>query len=275
MLLRQPVVHGRFYPASPDGLARETAAYLADSQGQAPKKPWGVMLPHAGYMYCGKVIGKTLSGVELAQRLIVLCPNHTGRGAQLGVWPSGAWLLPGGSVPVDETLAHELCNSGGGYEADTASHFGEHSIEVILPFLRALAGDKLKGVVPVCVGTRNPKILERAGLCLASVLARPENSDAGLVISSDMNHYENEKRTLEKDNLALACALGADPDALLATVAREKISMCGAAPLALALYAAHALGKLSVELAAHDTSASASGDYDRTVGYAGLRIFLN
>ena len=274
MLLRQPVVNGRFYPGRPDELAAEIAAFMGAPTKDAPKRPWAVMLPHAGYIYCGKVIGQTLSGCELAPRLVVLCPNHTGRGAPLGVWPAGAWLEPQGPVPVDAALARELCESGGGFEADTSSHLDEHSIEVILPFLQGLAGEKLQGIVPVCVGTQNPKILARAGAALAEILKRPENADVGLVVSSDMNHYENEKRTLEKDNLALERALAADPDGLLATVAREKISMCGAGPLALALYAAKALGGLSVELVAHDTSASASGDSTHTVGYAGLRMYL-
>ena len=90
-----------------------------------------------------------------------------------------------------------------------------------------------------------------------------------------MNHYESEKRTLEKDNMALESALAADPDTLLETVAREEISMCGAGPLALALYAGQALGKLDVDLVAHDTSARASGDTEHTVGYAGLRLYLD
>ncbi len=277
MLLRQPVAHGRFYPGRPDDLARETSEYLAACAPaeKDSRKPWAVMLPHAGYIFCGNIIGKTLAGTELAPRLVVLCPNHTGRGQVLGVWPSGAWLDPCGTVAVDENLAAQLIRSGGGFTADTNSHLLEHSIEVILPFLQAAEGAKLRGIVPVTVGTQNPQFLQHAGKALARVLALPENADAGVVVSSDMNHYESEKRTLEKDNMALESALAAAPDTLLETVAREEISMCGAGPLALALYAGQALGKLDVDLVAHDTSARASGDTEHTVGYAGLRLYLD
>ncbi|MBD5539116.1 MAG: AmmeMemoRadiSam system protein B, partial [Desulfovibrio sp.] len=109
---------------------------------------------------------------------------------------------------------------------------------------------------------------------LASVLARPENADVGVVVSSDMNHYENVRRTEQKDALALERALAADPDGLLRVVEEADISMCGAAPLAIALHAARRLGELRVELAAHDTSATASGDTEHVVGYAGLRLWL-
>ena len=65
-------------------------------------------------------------------------------------------------------------------------------------------------------------------------------------------------------------------DALLATVAREGISMCGAAPLALAFYALHAWSPdaaVRATLVMHETSAAVSHDTGHVVGYAGLRIF--
>ncbi|MDE5879966.1 MAG: AmmeMemoRadiSam system protein B, partial [Desulfovibrio sp.] len=242
---------------------------------EAPFEAWGCMLPHAGYVYSGAVAGATLAGLALPRRLVVLCPNHTGRGQPLGVWPGGEWLTPLGAVTVDEPLAKALAGTGAGFAADVHSHLGEHSIEVLLPFLQAAGGASGPlSIVPVCVGTRHPGALARAGAALASVLDRPENADVGVVVSSDMNHYENVRRTEQKDALALERALAADPEGLMRVVEEADISMCGAAPLALALHAGGHLGRLRVELAAHDTSATASGDTAHTVGYAGLRLWL-
>lgn len=291
MLVRQPVVAGRFYPGEAEALRREVRHFLAvdatpaGADGKAAAapdsavRPWGCMLPHAGYVFSGAVAGATLAGMRLPRRLIILCPNHTGRGRELGVWPGGAWLTPLGPVAVDEPLATALAGCGGGFAPDVHSHLAEHSIEVLLPFLQVAleeaerpAGRML--MVPVCVGTRHAGTLARAGRALAALLARPENADVGLVVSSDMNHYEDERRTMQKDALALERALAADADGLLRVVEEENISMCGAAPLALALYAARGIGSVRVELVAHDTSASASGDTRHTVGYAGLRLLL-
>ncbi|MBD5647308.1 MAG: AmmeMemoRadiSam system protein B [Desulfovibrio sp.] len=279
MPVRQPVVAGRFYPGNPGALRRELEHFLAaPAEPGGPARPaWGCMLPHAGYVYSGGVAGATLAGLHLPERLVILCPNHTGRGQPLGVWPGGAWLTPLGAVPVDEALARALIAAGGGFGPDVQSHLGEHSIEVLLPFLQAARGERgdvVPAVVPVCVGTRHPEALARAGEALAAVLARPENADVGVVVSSDMNHYENVRRTEQKDALALERALAADPEGLLRMVEEADISMCGAAPLALALHAARRLGDVRVELAAHDTSATASGDTQHVVGYAGLRLYL-
>lgn len=280
MPIRQPVVAGRFYPGNPESLRRVVRGFLAAS-GEATlpgrsRKAWGCMLPHAGYVFSGAVTGATLDGLSLPRRLIILCPNHTGRGQPLGVWPGGAWLTPLGPVKVDEALATALTASGGGFGPDVHSHLGEHSIEVLLPFFQVAQVGTVNdlAVVPVCVGTRHPGALARAGEALAAVLARPENADAGVVVSSDMNHYEDVRRTEQKDALALERALAGDAEGLLRVVEEADISMCGAAPLALALHAAKRLGEVRVELAAHDTSATASGDTQHVVGYAGLRLSL-
>lgn len=169
MPLRQPVVAGRFYPAEPEALRAEVRAWLARGdkhagQYAAPEasRLFGVMLPHAGYVYSGQVMGATLSGLRLPRTLVILCPNHTGQGQPLGVWPQGAWLTPLGPVPVDAALAAQLITNNGGFAPDILSHLGEHSIEVLLPFLQCLADDgQPLRIVPISVGTREPAVPER------------------------------------------------------------------------------------------------------------------
>ncbi|MGE9984262.1 AmmeMemoRadiSam system protein B [Desulfovibrio sp. SGI.169] len=282
MLIRRPVVAGRFYPAAAEILAHEARAYLeegaASAEGGMAASPWGLMLPHAGHIYCGRVLGATLAGVALPRTLVILCPNHTGQGRALGVWPSGAWLTPLAPLPVDAELAAALVETDGGFVADTRCHLGEHAIEVILPFLQVASGpERPLRIVPVCVGTQRATALRDAGKALAAVLAeRQKKGEAtGVIVSSDMNHYEDECRTAQKDALALERALACDPEGLLATTERERISMCGAGPLALTLFAARRLGKPRAEFVIHDTSAAVSGDTERAVGYAGLRLFLS
>lgn len=274
---RRAVVAGKFYPGQKNLLEQEVRSYLEAGRQWAKDREsgdvWAVMLPHAGHIYCGRIIGETLAGLKLPERLIILCPNHTGYGQALGVWPEGAWLTPLGEVGVDKSLADELIASGGGYEPDIASHLGEHSIEVLLPFLQETIKDPR--IVPVTVGSRNPALLKRAGAGLAKVLLRPDNSNVGVIISSDMNHYEAHSATLAKDELALEQARQGDPDGLLAVTARNNISMCGAAALAIALYAAKDLGYAGVEVTDHDTSGPISRDFEHTVGYAGLHLLKN
>lgn len=303
MSTRHPIAAGRFYPAEAEQLKKEILAWLMPagmsagvvSEGHSNdvySTLLGLMLPHAGYVYCGRIIGGTLSdtwknstvGASLPQRLFILCPNHTGQGKQLGVWTEGQWMTPLGPMQVDEELAQALVRTSGGFLPDELCHLGEHSIEVLLPFLQCLPSAAEndgspatpRTIVPVCVGTRRTDVLHEAGQALAQVVEdfRAQGQDVGFIVSSDMNHYQNQEQTLNKDAKALAQALTCDPEALLSVVEREGITMCGAGPLALALFAVRTLGNPWVELSLYDTSAAASGDTSRVVGYAGLRFGL-
>lgn len=289
---RDPAVAGRFYSANTNSLADQVQAFLnrqdnaaSDENRRAGKdfnneddtcrSAWAWMLPHAGHIYCGEIIGKTLAGQVLPSTLVIICPNHTGHGHYLSVWPDGYWKTPLGNVNVDTNFTSALVNiQDSPFSFDTLAHLREHSIEVILPFLYLARSepDTLR-IVPVCVGTQQPAILEKAGLILASVLA--EQPGTGLIISSDMNHFENEEITCKKDSLAIEQILASDPRGLLEVVAKNRITMCGAGPMALALFCAARLGRLDAKLVCHDTSAKISGDKTNTVGYAGLRFYLH
>ncbi len=118
MPLRHPVVAGRFYTADSDALRNEVTGLLG-SPRETPVAPLMVMLPHAGYVYCGSIIGEPLSRVRLPETVFLLGPNHTGRGVPLSVWPDGRWFTPLGPVDVDAALAAAVVDAGVGFLPDT------------------------------------------------------------------------------------------------------------------------------------------------------------
>src|SRR5262245_38845890 len=85
---------GQFYP----GDAREMNA-MADrflAMGDGVKQPYrAIMLPHAGWIYCGETMGKTLARCEVPDTVIVLGPKHTPYGPNLSVASQDAWNIPG------------------------------------------------------------------------------------------------------------------------------------------------------------------------------------
>lgn len=281
MNLRQPAVAGMFYPNDPEVLESDARNFLDYGKAALPENSTKVpalmaMLPHAGHVFCGKVIGRTLAAIDLPSRLIILCPSHTGKGKPLAVWADGIWRTPLGDVPVDTEITSALLDAPAQakiwFTADREAHLGEHSIEVLLPFLQILIPDLR--IAPVCVSCP-PQSLEAAGSTLAEILQSfaGKNENIGVIISSDMNHFADEETTLRLDAQALAPFLELDPIALFNTVMAKRISMCGIFPATMALFACHALNitKPAV-LAMHSTSAEASGDYNRVVGYAGAYI---
>lgn len=265
---RQAVVAGQFYPGRPAELQTVVGQLLAGAEPD-PRPTILAMVPHAGYVYSGRVAGKTLGKAHLGSTILLLGPNHTGRGARLALWAKGQWELPGGSVAVDEDLAARLLEVEPRLEPDTQAHLAEHSLEVVLPFLRALNPEVR--VVPVAVSESRLETLLAVGRAVGRLLREPGRS-VSIVVSSDMSHYLSQERAQAQDVQALERVLTLDPAGLYTVVRSQGISMCGVLPMTLGLAAAAELGASHAELAAYDTSASASGDYAQVVGYAGVLV---
>ncbi len=270
-LLRRPAVAGRFYPGNPDDLRAEAQAYLAQlkSNNQAAVQAIGCIAPHAGYVYSGHVAGAVFARLEIPERCVVLCPNHTGMGRALAILSEGAWETPLGEVPVDEELAGALKRQFPALHEDAAAHRAEHAIEVELPFLQ-LRQPKLQ-IVPIALGTGQFEVLEALGVALAEVVAA-QAAAVLIVASSDMNHYESDAVTRVKDHRAIERILTLDPRGLFDVVTQQNISMCGFGPAVVMLTAARQLGAKSAELVKYATSGDISGDRNAVVGYAGVVV---
>ena len=270
-VLRHPAVAGRFYPGDPDDLRTEAQGYLsqASSVKQVPLRALGCIAPHAGYMYSGHVAGAVFARLEVPQRCIVLCPNHTGMGRALAVMSEGGWQTPLGDVPIDAELAAALKARFPALQEDAAAHRAEHAAEVELPFL-LLRQPELR-FVPIALGTGQFETLEQLGKVLADVIAA-QKDPVLIVASSDMNHYESDVVTRAKDHRAIERILTLDPRGLFDVVTQQDISMCGYGPAVVMLTAARQLGAKSAELVKYATSGDISGDRDMVVGYAGVVV---
>lgn len=267
--IREPAVAGHFYSADPAALRSEVTRSLG-SFGEGRGGPThAVVVPHAGYLYSGDVAGATYAVANLPRRLIVLGPNHTGRGRPIAVMDRGAWRTPLGLVPLDGALAGRIMEGCAGAAIDAKAHAGEHSLEVQLPFLQVLLGDFT--FVPICVGTDDPHTLSRLGMDLARVLGG-ESERVGLVISSDMSHYIPADEARRLDMLAVERMEALDPEGLDRIVRAHGISMCGHAPAVAGLAAARGMGARECRLIRYANSGDTSGDYARVVGYAGLAV---
>ncbi|HUS66495.1 MAG TPA: AmmeMemoRadiSam system protein B [Kofleriaceae bacterium] len=269
--IRQPAVAGRFYPGEARELEREVRAHLDAGQGGTdPEAVRAVMAPHAGYMYSGGVAGQVFARVEVPRRVVVLGPNHTGRGARIAVVPAGAFVLPGGRVEIDEELAAAILDEVPGAQADVEAHRFEHSIEVELPFLLARRPDVR--FVPIVLGGISRQTAVAVGEGLARAIARA-GGDTLVVASSDMSHYLPDAEARVVDRAALEPLLAFDASALYETVVDRDISMCGFIPATAMLAYARAAGSTAApELVAYATSGDASGDRARVVGYAGVLV---
>ena len=264
---RHPAVAGRFYPRDPQDLRADVESFLPPQQKTIAAL--GCIVPHAGYIYSGHVAGAVYARLDLPQRCILMCPNHTGMGHPLSIMSQGAWETPLGQVPIDSALAAALKQRFPLLAEDTEAHRAEHAAEVQLPFLQIRKPDCT--FVPIALGTSRYEILDALGNAIAEAV-RALGERVLLIASSDMNHYENDVVTRQKDYKAIERILVRDARGLFEVVMNENISMCGFGPTVAMLTAARRLGATGTELIKYATSGDVSGDRERVVGYAGVIV---
>lgn len=266
-MLRLPAVAGRFYPADPRELTSLIRNYAQPEPQLQAISAKACLVPHAGYLYSGHVAGAVFARVALPKKIIVLGVRHYPRGEPAAILSSGAWRTPLGDASIDEEIAGALRRQCPLLREDSVAHSTEHSLEVQVPFLQALASGF--SFVPVALGTVQFESLVSLGEGIARVLGSSKDHVL-LLTTSDLNHYESDPTTRVKDHKAIDRLLALDARGLYDTCRNEEISMCGLGPAVAMLTALHALGARKAELVKYATSADVSGDRSQVVGYAGM-----
>ena len=129
-----PAFAGTFYPRDAVEIDRQLDEWFTRHKPEA--EPWAAaMVPHAGWVYSGRLAADVFSRVKFPRQVIVVAPRHRPEGVERAVAPHRTWQLPGRSLESDPELARLLAESIPGLELDAAAHAHEHVIEVQLPLL--------------------------------------------------------------------------------------------------------------------------------------------
>jgi len=265
---RAPAVAGQFYPAAPEKLRNAVARCLDETVTvPAPDRVSAIIAPHAGYPYSGPTAGCAFRRIQgmAPRRVVLLGPSHHFRFPGVSLYTEGAFESPLGVVPVDDEFMANLAAAFG--NTCPEAHVPEHALEVELPFLQAVL-DPGFAIVPVLFGGY-PRQEHHA---LAEFLA--DHLDPGdlILASTDLSHFLTEPEANEIDRHSLDTVLAGDPEALATGLHDGSCSLCGGTAVVVALAAANLLKARSRTEWDYRTSAWATGDPSRVVGYGGLTI---
>lgn len=266
-MIRNPVVSGQFYPASPSLLEAQIKEFIDEKAVR--EEVIGLVSPHAGYMYSGPVAGAVMSRIKFKDTFVILGPNHTGSGKPFSIMTEGIWKTPLGEVEIDSELGKQILARCRHLEEDHVAHLYEHSIEVQIPFLQYFKRDVK--IVPIILSHSTGATYKEIGKGIAEAIKRSKKK-AVIIASSDMTHYEPQQSASRKDAKAIEAILELNEDELLRRVEELNISMCGYAPTVSLISAAKELGARGAELVKYQTSGDITGDYAGVVGYAGIII---
>jgi len=277
--VRRPAYAGSFYAANAKALRKQIEECFTHRLGpqkapailDGPREITGLICPHAGYMYSGPVAAHSyhrLAADGKPDVVVILGPNHTGRGSGLAASKDGAWRTPLGEVQIDTGIADQILKKARIVDVDDSAHLHEHSIEVQLPFLQYLY-DAAFSFVPMAFLMQDLEPSIEVGQAVAEVLT---GKNALVIASTDMTHYEPQNVAEVKDGKALKSVEELDEQGFWSIIKRHNVTACGSGPVVALITASKLLGaKRGIKLC-YQTSGDITGDYSAVVGYASVAL---
>jgi hypothetical protein len=278
--VRSPCQAGAFYAGTKSSLTKQIEncflhkvgpGKLPEPNKKGKRSIVALVCPHAGYMYSGPVAANAyfaLAKDGIPETCVIIGPNHTGMGSGISIMAEGAWETPLGVSSIDAETAKRIQEQSKIIDIDESAHRLEHSIEVQLPFLQYTYGTSIK-FVPICMMMQDLTTSCEVGEAISNAVA---GSNAIIIASSDLTHYENQASASKKDMSVIEQILSLDEESLQRTVESQNVTMCGYGPVTAAIKAANLLGARDATLLCYKTSGDVTGDTSAVVGYASILI---
>ncbi|MGH7901747.1 MAG: AmmeMemoRadiSam system protein B, partial [Thermodesulfobacteriota bacterium] len=183
--IRRPVVAGTFYPADMEELRDMILNMLKDSGSEQIKGDIiGIISPHAGYIYSGKVAAEAYKQVQsyVYDNVIVIAPSHFEYFYGCSIY-YGEYETPLGVVNTNIEMAEAIVANSSIILDSVKGHMQEHSLEVQIPFLQiALGNFKL---IPVVMGSQDYSTAEDLSTAICTVLTDTSfENQSNLIIGS-------------------------------------------------------------------------------------------
>lgn len=241
---RPPVVAGSFYPAERKELKATISNFFKNTKKVVSGKVRAMIVPHAGWVYSGQTAAWGYQQIRNSQQkqFVLLGPSHHEFFSGLVGSSFASWLTPLGTVPQKPFRQWPLNDS---------AHESEHCLEVQLPFLQYLFKDfKISCLL---TGTETKLVLPK---------------DSILIVSSDLSHYLPQNQAQEYDRKTIKSILSNNREFLL----ENEDCACGRIGILMLMQLAK-ISNWQAKLVCYDTSATASGDDSRVVGYSAIVFY--
>jgi len=266
-VVREPAVNGMFYPDDPLVLRKDIESYIKSAiVPETKENVVGIISPHAGYMYSGKVAAHAFKMIakKSYDSVILIGPGHRAYYNGAALWDKGSFRTPLGKVDIDEDIAMELNKTNGIIKTSLDTHKGEHSLEVQLPFLQTVL-DRFR-IVPVVMGIQTIEACKEVVKVISTILQMSKKRFL-IVGSSDLSHYYNYAEAKRLDECVVKCLDAFDIRGMIDVFETGKAEACGAGPIIATMMLCETLGADRGMVLKYANSGDVSGDKSSVVGY--------
>jgi AmmeMemoRadiSam system protein B len=260
-MIRKSIIAGQFYESDPVELRRSVENCLALASDEDLDNVKGLIVPHAGISYSGKVAAagyKQILNLALSQhQVFILAPAHSETiGVSIGNYE--AYETPLGNVPVNqETTNKLLADNPELVSFKPEAHQNEHSIEIQLPFLQRVLKDF--NIVPILIGQTDTEALTR--------MLNPywQDTKSIFIFSTDLSHYHPAFEALQIDENSLSIINN------LELIRENEIDACGREVLKIAMRLIKNNNN-PLRFLRYQHSGDITGDNSAVVGYTSWAI---
>ena len=254
---------GSFYPKNKDKLSSMINGFISDAKVILPEGDiLGIVCPHAGYIYSGPVAGYSYRAIRnyKVKTIIILAPSHHYYFKGISIYPDGFFNTPFGKLRVDSNLALRFGQLSF-VSFESKFFYGEHSIEVELPFIKKIMPDV--SIIPVLFGDVNLSQMKTLAKFIAELY---KNNRILVIVSTDMSHYHSyfEARTIDLETVSHVRKK--DYSWLWDSVKKNEMHACGILPLITFILYTDDLGG-SIKILKYANSGDTQGYKKKVVGY--------
>lgn len=268
--VRRPAVAGYFYPADSLRLKNEIEILLSVAEKrEIPGRLFGIVVPHAGYIYSGKTAayGFNLLNKNKIKTVIIISPSHREYFPGVSVYDGDAYQSPLGTIPINKKITEELTKKSRIIFKGKEGHREEHAIEVQLPFLQTVLDDF--NLVPVVMGDQGKPFIDE----LADKISETADEYTVIVSSSDLSHYHSSETADRMDSLVEKDIVNFDYNNLTENIGSGKCEACGAGAIIAMMKSADKLNYRKSLVMHRSDSGDTTGDRNEVVGYLSAAVY--
>ncbi len=275
-MIRAPVVAGQFYPGTSMELKNMIRQCIEHEYGPGSKpgtvneKIFGVVCPHAGYVYSGPTACHSYKSItsQNPELVIIIGPNHFGVGKDVATMIDAQWQTPLGMVQVDSDSVKQIVEISNFIEIDEYSHSQDHSLEVQVPMLQEILSSDFQ-ILPIILRSQNMGTAIDVGNAVSKIA---EKKNVIIVASSDFTHYEENSFAHQQDKALIEPILEMNLERFYQVLNERRVTACGYGAIASTMIACKNLGAKKGELLSYATSGDVSGDTASVVGYGSIKF---
>jgi AmmeMemoRadiSam system protein B len=226
---RSPVVNGIYYPKRQRKIAGKLLSWGLN-ENTASSGRQAILAPHGAWDLTGSIAASAFSGVQKKQggknisRVLLLGTHHQSNEDGIYLTESDSFETPLGNLNVDQNFNHELASCSTLIRINDIPHLSEHSVEVLLPFVKYCFPDA--SIVPILMSGKSRVFISTLSKALR-ITMDDYFEESLIVISSTISQSFDPAIALSMANEFHALLESMDSRAFCSRLADGCISACG------------------------------------------------